>query len=291
MRRLKEINGFKLYTNKPNTISSGALYTKEVFVNVNNKDKHRLVRVYLPSNYEFDNPSKRFPVMYMMDGKNLFDDHTSFVGEWHVDETIEKYVKLNQKGMIVVGIDSSKEDMGRTNEMLPESSHYVEKFHEFNEQLDGYGSILGEFIFNELKPLIDKTFHTLKDKANTGVGGSSMGGLYAFYLGAKYKEYVDFSLCFSPAFLLYKENEFKNELKEKITSNKGYGKFFFFCGGVELETLIKPLTDYTYDYIASVGFDSNQARYIYDSSAVHNEGVWSFYFDVAINYWGILNNE
>lgn len=288
MKRIKEINGFKLYTKKPNTISKGTLYIREVFVNVKNEDKKRLVRVYLPSNYDFNNPNKRFPVIYMMDGKNLFDDHTSFAGEWHIDETIEKYVKSNDKGMIVVGIDSSKSDMGRTNEMLPESEHYVESFFEFKEKVNGYGSILGEFIFKELKPLIDNTFHTLKDKTNTGVGGSSMGGLYAFYLGTKYKDYVDFSLCFSPAFLLYKENEFKNKLKEKITSNIGYGKFFFFCGGVELETLIKPLTDFTSSYMNSIGFDSNQVRYIYDSSAVHNEGVWSFYFDVAIKHWGIL---
>ena len=289
MKRLKELNGFKLYTTKPNTISTGALYIKEIYVNVNNEDKKRLVRVYLPSNYEFENPSKRFPVMYMMDGKNLFDDHTSFVGEWRVDETIEKYVKSNGKGMIVVGIDSSKSDMGRTNEMLPESNNYVKNFPEFKEPLNGYGSILGEFIFNELKPMIDNTFHTLSDKANTGVGGSSMGGLYAFYLGSKYKDKVDFSLCFSPAFLLYTEKEFKEDVESKITTNEGYGKFFLFCGGVELETIIEPLTLYMFKHLSSVGFDSNQVRYIYDTSAVHNEGVWSFYYDVAINHWGILN--
>ena len=289
MKRLKEINGFKLYTTKPNTISKGALYTKEVFVNVKNEDKNRLVRVYLPSNYEFDNPNKRFPVMYMMDGKNLFDDHTSFVGEWHVDETIEKYVKLNGKGMIVVGIDSSKDDMGRTNEMLPESKHYVERFEEFEDKvLDGYGSILADYIFNELKPMIDNTFHTLTDKANTGVGGSSMGGLYAFYMGSKFKDKVDFSLCFSPAFLLYKENAFKAELEAKITSPNEFGKYFFFCGGIGLETRIEPLTAYTYNYLNSIGFDSKQVRYIFDSAAVHNEGPWTYYFDVAIKHWGIL---
>ena len=292
MKRLKEINGFKLYTTKPNTISKGALYTKEIYINVKNEDKKRLVRVYLPSNYEFDNPNKRFPVMYMMDGKNLFDDHTSFVGEWHVDETIEKYVKLNGKGMIVVGIDSSKDDMGRTNEMLPESPHYVERFIEFEDKkLDGYGSIIGEYIFNELKPMIDETFFTLTDKKNTGVGGSSMGGLYAFYLGCKYKDKVDFSLCISPAFLLYKENAFKAELEAKITSPDEFGKFFFFCGGIELETLIEPLTTYTYKYMNSIGFDSNKLRYIFDSEAVHNEGPWTYYYDVAIKYWGILENK
>lgn len=288
MKRVKEINGFLLYKKKPNTISKGALYTKEVFVNVLNEDKNRLVRVYLPSNYDFDNPNKRFPVLYMMDGKNLFDDHTSFVGEWHVDETIEKYVKLNNKGIIVVGIDSSKTDMGRTNEMLPESNHYVERFDEFNEKVNGYGSILAEYIFTELKEMIDNTFYTLKDKANTGVGGSSMGGLYAFYMGAKYRHLVDFSLCFSPAFCLYKEKEFKEEVENVIKDHPEYGKFFFFCGGVELEEIIEPLTSYMYSHMKKVGFGTDKLRYIYDSTAVHNEGVWTHYFDIAIQYWGIL---
>lgn len=286
--KVKEIGCFKLYTKKPNTISKGSLYTTTIKVDVKNEDKERIVRVYLPSNYEFDNPNKRFPVMYMMDGKNLFDDHTSFVGEWHVDETIEKYVKLNQKGMIVVGIDSSKSDIGRMLEMLPESNHYAKKHTEQPDDLMGYGSILAKYIFEELKPLIDKTFHTLPDKANTGVGGSSMGGLYAFYMGSKYKDKVDFSVCFSPAFLLYSEKEFKEDVQRKITSNKEYGSFFFFCGGIGLEQEILPLTEFMHEHLLSVGFDEKQVRYIYDSSAVHNERPWTFYYDVAIQHWGIL---
>ena len=69
--------------------------------------------------------------------------------------------------MIVVGIDSSKSDMGRTNEMLPESPYYVERFVEFEDKkLAGYGSIIGEYIFNELKPMIDGTFFTLSNFAD-----------------------------------------------------------------------------------------------------------------------------
>ena len=60
MKKVKEINGFKLYNKKPNTISKGALYIKEIYVDVNNEDKKRLIRVYLPSNYDFENPNKRF---------------------------------------------------------------------------------------------------------------------------------------------------------------------------------------------------------------------------------------
>ena len=111
MKPLKQIGNFKLYRQKPNTLSKGYLYIGYVNVDVKNVDKKRLVRIYLPSDYEFDNPNKRFPVMYMMDAKNLFDEYTSYVGEWHVDETIENRIKEKKKSFIVVGIDSAKKDL------------------------------------------------------------------------------------------------------------------------------------------------------------------------------------
>ncbi len=283
---MRKISGYKLYIKKPNTISKGSLYIKEIEVNVNNIDKKRLVRVYLPSNYDFDNPNKRFPVMYMMDGKNLFDDYTSFVGEWKVDEAVEKYVLNNNSGLIIVGIDSAKQDMDRTNEMLPESNYYNNELEE--EPLNGYGSILASYIMNNLKEEIDQIFYTIPDKEHTSVGGSSMGGLYAFYMGMKYKEKISFSICFSPAFALYKEQFFKNALQQ-IKSNKEYGKFFFYIGNDELEQILKPLTEYTYQYLTKVGFNKDQVRYIFDSSMNHNEEAWQIYFELALKYWNVLD--
>ncbi len=290
MKKPKEFKGFKLYTKKPNTLSKGALYIKEIFVNVRNDDKKRFIRVYLPSNYDFNNPNRRFPVMYMMDGKNLFDHYTSFVGEWNVDETIEESVSKNDKGLIVVGIDSATTETGRTNEMLIESKYLNKKWFK-KEKADPCGSIIAKYMFEKLKPLIDETFYTLSDKANTGVGGSSMGGLYSFYLGNKYKDKVSFSLCFAPAFALYKENKFKKELKKNIKDKKELGKFFFFVGNDQLDKTLKPLTEYTYEYFETIGFDNNQARYIFDSQAVHNEKPWAHYFKEAISWWGILEKE
>ncbi len=288
MEKDKIINGYQLYTNKPNTISSGFLYTKEIFVNVNNEDKHRLVRVYLPSNYDFDNPKKRFAVMYMLDGKNLFDTYTSFVGEWNVDEIIEDHVAKADMGLIVVGIDSAKNDDDRTNEMLIESKHY--DYNLMSDDASGYGSILAEYILNTLKPEIDSTFNTLSDRAHTAIGGASMGGLFAFYIGAKYADRISFSLCFSPAFALYGERYFMSELTNQMHSNDKYGKFMFFIGGDDLEKTLKPLTLATYNHLKSIGFDSNQVKLISDDTLNHNEDAWSRYYDNALSFWGVLNN-
>ena len=183
----KIIKNLKIYTQTPNTISSGTLYTAEVYIEGLKEDPNRLIRIYLPSNYDFTDSAKRFPVIYMMDGKNLFDKYTSFAGEWEVDEIIEERIKNNQQGFIVVGIDSSKSDMGRVQEMLP-SSNNLTNVDDLPNTLLSYGDVLGEFMVKKLKPAIDELFFTKTDKKETIIAGSSMGGLFAFYMGVKYKE-------------------------------------------------------------------------------------------------------
>ena len=187
MKPLLKIGPFELYKKRPNTISKGFLYTAELEFDVPNVDRKRLVRVYLPSTYDFENPDNRFAVMYMMDGKNLFDDYTSYVGEWHVDEAIEKRIRQHKEACIIVGIDSAKKDIDRTLEMTPHSDHIA--YYDDDTEL-GYAEDLADSIMNFLKPLIDETFFTLSDYLNTAIGGSSMGGLMAFYMGMKYKEEI-----------------------------------------------------------------------------------------------------
>ena len=279
----KNINGFELYTQTPNTLSKGYLYTYKIRLEGLNNDEERLIRVYLPSNYEFDNPNKRYPVMYMMDGKNLFDHHTSFVGEWQVDETIEELVSENKKGFIVVGIDSAIDGNHRFLEMLINSNSLREK-RLINSQLV-QGELLASHVFKTIKPLIDKTFNTLPDKENTAVGGSSMGGLFAFYLGMKYKELVSYSLCFSPAFSLYTRKGFLEELKQVKNLKEECGKFFFWIGNVNLDKELKGATLDAYDELVKLGYDTSKARIVYDSCGDHNEYSWKEYYKLAVNWW------
>ena len=97
------------------------------------------VWVYLPPNYQTS--TKKYPVIYMHDGQNLFDDKTSFIGEWNVDETLNELYKNTGKGFIVVGIENGGEE--RINEYTPWP-------HE--EYGGGKGSIYIDFIVNTLKP-------------------------------------------------------------------------------------------------------------------------------------------
>ena len=271
------MNGYTLYTKAPNTIDPRArVYFKSFYFDTKNDFKERLVRVYIPSTYDFNNPNKRFKVIYMLDGKNLFDDYTSFVGEWGVDESIENMIQNHiNDGYIVVGIDAPNTDIDRSLEMSPAG---IKRTHKNELKGEGYAHLLGEFIFKVVKPDIDKTFHTIRDY--TGVGGSSMGGLMAFYLAMEYQKEIKFSLAFSPAFFLFKWDNFKAYLQRKVSQN--LPKIYFYVGGVGFERIFVETTLRTYNYLIDYGFDSNHIKLLYDSDKEHNELAWREYFPIML---------
>ncbi len=128
----------------------------------------RDVLIYLPPSYGAGNG--RYPVLYMHDGQNLFDPATSFAGEWGVDETME-YLAYNEGvEAIIVGVPNT----GRFR--LDEYSPFVEP-----RMGGGRGDSYLGFLAYTLKPLIDRDFRTLPERAHTGLVGSSMGGLISLY--------------------------------------------------------------------------------------------------------------
>src|SRR5436190_2700328 len=114
-------------------------------------NRTRRVWIYLPPGYE--SSEKKHPVLYNHDGQNIFDDATSFAGEWGVDEFLDS-AKLNK--CIVVAIDHGGQK--RINEYCP---YNMEKYGR------GEGDAYADFLVRTLKPFIDKNYHTLKDKQNT----------------------------------------------------------------------------------------------------------------------------
>ncbi len=140
----------------------------------------RNVDIYLPPTY-FKNKDKNYPVIYMNDGNNLFYPEQSFAGvHWAVDSTIEN---LSHKGLIdeviVVGIHNT----------MQRSYEYTWQEMKFRTQSQGGGgSKYAKFIIEELKPFIDQKYRTLKDRNNTAIIGSSLGGLISLYLGINHPE-------------------------------------------------------------------------------------------------------
>ena len=274
------IKNLEKYNKEPNTVTGGTLYIGTVKINNLEKDERRNIRIYLPTDYD---DKKRFPVIYMMDGKNLFDKHTSFAGEWGVDEILEERLNKKEQTYIIVGIDSALDGMVRVEEMLPNNNNLTD-IDDIKETIPARGDILGKWIVNELKPEIDKTFKTLSDKNNTAIAGSSMGGLFSFYMGFKYPEVFNMIFAFSPAFCLYDEKYFKEEF-EKINIKKYDNKLYLLVGDVEYENQFVSLTKYTYNRLLEMGMKKDSIKYVHDLEGIHHETFWNKYFNDAIKHW------
>ncbi len=149
-------------------------------------NRTRRIWLYLPPDYQTGN--RRYPVIYMHDGQNLFDNTTSFSGEWGIDETLNQLFPTDS-GAIVVGIDNGGSD--RTNEYSPW----------MNPQYGGgQGDLYARFIVETLKPYIDQNFRTKPEREFTATIGSSMGGLISYYLGLKHQQVFSKIGIFSPSF-------------------------------------------------------------------------------------------
>lgn len=178
----------------------------------------RRVWIYLPEGYS--GSATAYPVLYMHDGQNVFDDATSFSGEWGVDEFVDS-TKL--KKVIVVAVDHGGNR--RINEYCP---YEMEKFGK------GEGDAYVDFLANTLKPYIDKNYRTLPQAATTLIAGSSMGGLISMYAVLKYPGIFGVAGVFSPAFWV--GPAIFDDIKKMGGSVNG--KIYFYGGGKESESMV-----------------------------------------------------
>lgn len=128
---------------------------------------HRDILVYLPKSYKAS--QRRYPVLYMHDGQNLFDAATSFAGEWRVDETLKE---LAGQGIEAIVVGISNIGARRYQEYIPFPSPDLP---------DAAGDQYVAFVADTLKPIIDRDFRTQPGREHTGIMGSSLGGLISLY--------------------------------------------------------------------------------------------------------------
>jgi predicted alpha/beta superfamily hydrolase len=131
--------------------------------------------VYLPPGYN-DQPARLFPVLYLHDGQNLFDGVTSFIPgmDWHVGQTADQSICVGAiEPLVIVGMYNTK---ARIREYTPT---HVPKLG------GGRADRYAKFLIEEVQPFIEREYRTLSGAENTGIGGSSLGGLVSLYLGLK----------------------------------------------------------------------------------------------------------
>jgi predicted alpha/beta superfamily hydrolase len=157
----------------------------------------RDVLVYLPPGYgRFSR--KRYPVLYLHDGQNVFDEATAFAGvEWGVDETAEYLIREKLiEPLIVVGVANMGED--RVHEYAP-TPGVIEIRARRKRRSRGLARLYGHFLMDELKPYIDRKYRTQREAEFTGLGGSSLGGLVTLAIGILYPQAFTRLIVMSPS--------------------------------------------------------------------------------------------
>ncbi|MBK8699930.1 MAG: alpha/beta hydrolase [Saprospiraceae bacterium] len=220
-------------------------------------NSRRRVAAILPHDYEYSN--KHYPVLYLHDGQNLFDEQAPF-GNWGVDK---KLTLLAEQGIevIVIAIDHGGKE--RIAEYLPyDSPKFTEK----------KGELYIQFMMEDLKPYVDRNFRVKTEREYTGIGGSSMGGLISLYAGFHYSEVFGNMMIFSPSIWI-SEQVFNHAA---LFSPKGDTKIYLYSGGQESHSL-KPAMD----FLGSILKSRKNAHSMLDIMESHNPiGTHQEY------YWG-----
>lgn len=260
----------------------------------------RNVDVWLPENYS---TNQRYAVLYMHDGQMLYDSNTTWnKQEWGVDETMSKLLAEKQiKNTIVVGIWNS----GKTRHIdyFPQKpfesltayqKDTLLKANRTNGATVFSGYVQSDnylkFIVQELKPFIDSTYATHKNKANTFIAGSSMGGLISMYAICEYPKVFGGAACLSthwPGIFSIENNPipqaFIQYLKKHLPNPKNH-KLYFDFGTATLDAWYEPFQIQADKIIQKKGYRSSNWKTLKFEGEDHSETAWRKRLNIPFSF-------
>lgn len=256
---------------KAHTLASNAQVLADSFRLPQLGGRGRRVWLYLPPGY-VASPRQRYPVLYLQDGQNVFDEVTAYSGEWGVDETLNKLAAADksQPGCIVVAIDNG--GARRLNEYSPWANAEYKQ--------GGEGDQYTDFLARTLKPYIDAHYRTRPEAAHTAIAGSSMGGLIALYAGLKYPQVFGRVGVFSPAIWFAKDSLLAYERRRPLPRAS---RFYFVAGPAESETML-PLMRTVRDGLLARGLSPSHIAFKAPADGQHAEWFWRREFGPAYRW-------
>lgn len=223
----------------------------------------RDITVYLPPGYD-DRDDRRYPVLYMQDGQNLFEPQRAFIPgqHWRLSEAADEAIGARTaEPMIIVGIDNA--GPARIDEYAPT--------HDPKKKGGGRADDYARFLLEELKPVIDAGYRTLADGSHTAVGGSSLGGLLAMHIAAKYPDRFSRIAVMSPSVwwndrvILREVDEFGGPHRPRVWLDIGGRE------GAEAVSGAQALRD----RLRAKGWNDESLLYHEDRRADHSERAWA----------------
>jgi len=247
-------------------------------------DRELELLAYLPPAYETS--AREYPVVYMHDGRNLFDDRLSYSGEWQVDETMEE---LADEGLeaIVVGIPNADDDRGAEYSPVEPTGTGVEDAPYDSEELPGgdadeYLAFLAERVV----PGVEDSFRTKSDRDHRGLAGSSLGGLVSLYGYFEYPDLYGFAGVMSPAFW-WTEGQIFDYVADQ---SRVPGRLYIDVGNDEtpdspdLSARYREEARRMVDLLAELGYGEDELEFVLEDGAVHHEDAWARRFPDAVRF-------
>jgi predicted alpha/beta superfamily hydrolase len=239
----------------------------------------RFLRVWLPPGY--DDPQdteRRYPVLYLNDGQNLFEPATSFNGvEWQVDETADRLIREGAVApVIIVGIDNTGKD--RIREYMPHRSFQP-------IMLRVQGTRYPSFLIKEVIPFVARHYRVASGPENTGLGGSSLGALISVYTAAVRPGVFGRLLLESPS--LWASN--RQIIRESRRVRRWPERVFLATGTAEAgrpsrdQSMVDDVRELA-AIITRAGADDHHLKLIVEEGATHNESAWARRFPDALAF-------
>lgn len=227
----------------------------------------RRIAALLPHDYyETD---RHYPVLYLQDGQNLFDDYAPY-GNWAVDKRLAQLQQEDRGDVIVIAIDHAMDK--RIVEFTPSTTKT--KFGQ------GQGRSYVRFLAERLKPYIDGRYRTLTDCDNTGIGGSSMGGLISIYAGMMHPNIYGRLMIFSPSLWVTPNIPFQlMNLKQSFS-----GRVYLYGGKKESATMIPNLQRLKKALENQANEKKPEFFLSVDPQGEHNEARWGDEFPSAMSW-------
>lgn len=227
--------------------------------------RSRRIWIYLPPDYETS--GQDYPVIYMHDGQNLFDDSTSVNGEWHVDETLDTLYSEGFRVPVVIGIERDN------TYMFQEYSPWV------HQDQAGDGEYYMQFIVETLKPYIDQNYRTLPGRDYTGIMGSSFGGFITHYGALAYQDIFSKAGIYSPVYW-YSDSVYSFTRK---TGRQDAMRIYMRCGGSESQGTINDMINMK-DTLLQAGFSQDEINQTIIPGGHANETLWGSDFGEAYKW-------
>lgn len=236
-------------------------------------DKKRRIYALLP--HDYDKSKKHYPVLYLQDAQNLFDENAPF-GNWGIDKHMAELASRGMGDLIIVAIDHG----GR--ERIKEYSPY---YHRSFGKAEGIH--YAKFIIDTLKPYVDKKYRTLPDREHNGIGGSSMGGLISAYIGLVHSEYFSKLMIFSPSFW-FSDRIYFNAFNHDTTHSL---RLYIYGGERESKYMSRHIHRF-YDAVkkGEQFGKANKFNIVINDEGEHSEYYWGQAFTPAVE-WLFFNHE